>query len=121
MNEKPKIVCLCGSTKFKAEYDKANQEFTLKGCIVLSVGFFGHQMPIGSKLDDETKAKLDELHKRKIDLADYVFVINPGNYIGESTMSEIHYAVRHGKPVHYLCHIEIAPRTIRERGTKCTI
>jgi hypothetical protein len=66
----------------------------------LSVGFFGHAD--GLVFTDRDKFQLDELHKRKIDLADEVFVINVGGYIGSSTRSEIDYAVTHGKPVRYL-------------------
>jgi cell division protein FtsB len=50
----------------------------------------------------EQKIALDELHKRKIDLADEVLVLNVGGYIGESTRSEIEYARKLGKPVRYL-------------------
>jgi hypothetical protein len=48
------------------------------------------------------KEVVDELHKRKIDLADEVFVINVGGYIGDSTRSEINYAFHHNKPISYL-------------------
>ena len=48
------------------------------------------------------KARLDELHLRKIDLADEVMVLNVGGYIGDSTRREIEYANAHGKPVRYL-------------------
>ena len=45
---------------------------------------------------------LDDMHKRKIDMADEIFVINVGGYIGDSTQSEIEYAIEHGKTVRYL-------------------
>ena len=103
--ERPKIVCLCGSTRFKEAFDRANYELTMEGSIVLSVGFFVHRSDahgenVGCTL--EQKVALDELHKRKIDLADEVFVLNVGGYIGDSTRSEIAYAEAHGKPVRYL-------------------
>lgn len=96
-----KVITLCGSTKFKDEYMKAQKDLTLKGNIVISVGLFGHSG------DDEvwtegTKEMLDNMHKRKIDMADEIFVINVGGYIGESTRSEIEYAIRNGKKVDYL-------------------
>ncbi len=72
----PRIVVLCGSTRFKAEFEKATADETLKGHIVLSVGLFGHQMP-GFDMAGEDKKKLDALHLRKIDLADEVVVISP--------------------------------------------
>ena len=50
----------------------------------------------------KTKEMLDDMHKRKIDMADEIFVINVGGYIGDSTRSEIEYAKAHGKKVKYL-------------------
>ena len=96
-----KVVTLCGSTRFKEQYMEVQKRLTLEGCIVISVGLFGHSG------DDEvwtegTKEMLDDMHKRKIDMADEVFIINVGGYIGTSTRSEIEYAKMHGKPVHYL-------------------
>ena len=80
---------------------EAQKRLTLQGCIVISVGLFGHSG------DDEvwkpgTKEMLDDMHLRKIDMADEIFVINVGGYIGSSTRSEIAYAQAHGKPVRYL-------------------
>jgi hypothetical protein len=100
MSSKPKIVCLCGSTRFKDEFIKATRDETLAGKIVLSVGLFGHIE--GLDMDGETKKMLDELHKRKIDLADEVMVLNVNGYIGTSTRSEIDYANSFGKPIRYL-------------------
>ncbi len=97
--KQPRIICLCGSTKFKKEYEQMNRRFTLKGYIVLSVGFFGHSDEV--QPTDEEKRKLDELHKRKIDLADEVFIINLGGYIGESTRDEISYSRAHNKPISF--------------------
>jgi len=103
----PKIVCLCGSSKFFFEFQKVNYELTMLGEIVLSIGFYphstsqaGHGEGIGH--DSLQKIALDELHKRKIDLADYVYVINKGGYIGESTRGEIKYAENLGKAVIYM-------------------
>ena len=50
----------------------------------------------------KTKEMLDDMHKRKIDMADEIFVINVDGYIGESTRSEINYAMEKGMPVRYL-------------------
>ena len=96
-----KVITLCGSTKFKEQYLEAQKWLTLEGNIVISVGLFGHSG------DDEvwtegTKAMLDDMHKRKIDMADEIFVINVGGYIGESTGIEIEYARQNGKTVRYL-------------------
>lgn len=104
---RPVITVLCGSTRFKAEINKVNAELTMNGELVISLGVFGHvDMPDRPDLwftgGSTEKVLLDELHKRKIDLADRVLVINVGGYIGESTRSEIEYAEARGKPVDYL-------------------
>jgi len=96
----PKIVTLCGSTRFKEEFIEANKTETLKGHIVISVGLFGHHE--GLDMGGETKKMLDELHLRKIDLSSEILVINVDDYIGDSTKKEIKYAERNGKKVRYL-------------------
>ncbi len=95
------VITLCGSTKFKDEFLQVQKELTLKGNIVISVGLFGHSG------DDEvwqegTKEMLDDMHKRKIDMANEIFVVNKNGYIGSSTKSEIEYAKATGKIVRYL-------------------
>ena len=99
--EKYKIITLCGSTKFKDEFIAEQKRLTLEGNIVISVGLFGHSgdKEVWTKV---TKVMLDDMHKRKIDLADEIFVINVGGYIGSSTRSEIDYAIKTGKIVRYL-------------------
>ena len=110
---KPKIICLCGSTKFKDEFIKVNFKFTMKGFIVLSVGWFSHaDADIYTPTLKEKKA-LDELHFRKIDLARAVYVINKNGYIGESTRNEIEYAKKTGKPVEYM-----EPQNDRQKGLR---
>jgi len=98
----PKIICLCGSTRFKFAFNAANLELTLAGYIVLSVGSFMHSDE-ELNISDEQKVKLDHLHKRKIDLADAVLVLNVDGYVGQSTKSEIDYSHSTGKPVAYAC------------------
>ena len=94
------VVTLCGSTKFKDEFLKAQEFLTLTKCIVISVGLFGHADH--KDITPEIKTMLDDMHKRKIDMADSIFVINKNDYIGESTKSEIKYAKKHGKEVKYM-------------------
>ena len=96
-----KIVTLCGSTRFKEQFMEVQKRLTLEGCIVISVGLFGHSG------DDDVwkpgvKEMLDDMHLRKIDLADEIFVINVGGYAGESTKREIAYAEQTGKAIKYL-------------------
>lgn len=95
-----KIITLCGSTKFKKEFEKINSLLTLEGNIVLSVGIFQHSDNV--VITNEQKEKLDLLHKRKIDMSDEIFVINVNDYIGSSTQSEIDYALKNKKTVRYL-------------------
>lgn len=105
---KYKVITLCGSTRFKAEFMEMQKRLTLDGNIVISVGLFGHSgdNEVWENMDEgtltKTKEMLDDIHKRKIDMSDEIFVINVGGYIGESTKSEIEYAKRHGKTVRYL-------------------
>ena len=103
-----KVITLCGSTRFKDKFMEAQKRLTLEGNIVISVGLFGHSGDdeVWENMDEGTltKAKemLDDMHKRKIDMADEIFVINVGGYIGESTRSEIEYALGKGMPIRYL-------------------
>lgn len=103
---KPKIVCLCGSTRFHRQFVEHNYRETMAGRIVLSVGFYPHAVDEvhgeGVGITPEQKEALDELHKRKIDLADEVLVLNVGGYVGSSTRSEIEYARAHCKPLRWL-------------------
>ena len=96
-----KVITLCGSTRFKDAFLQEQKRLTLEGNIVISVGLFGHSGD-GEVWAEGTKAMLDDMHKRKIDMADEIFVINVNGYIGESTRSEIAYAKRTGKAVRYL-------------------
>ena len=96
-----KVITLCGSTRFKEEFLEAQKRLTLEGNIVISVGLFGHS-------DDDVvwtegvKDMLDRQHLAKIDLADEIFVINVGGYIGDSTRREIAYAEFKGKSIKYM-------------------
>ena len=96
-----KIITLCGSTKFKDEFIAEQKRLTLEGNIVISVGLFGHSGD-NEVWSEKTKPMLDDMHKRKIDLADEIFVINVRGYIGSSTRNEIRYAILTNKPVKYL-------------------
>lgn len=110
MSERPKVVCLCGSTRFPQAFELVNMHESLCGHIVISVGMCGHaDRPTGARFltsdGDESspeKQALDQLHFRKIDLADEIVVINVGGYVGASTRREIAYAEKHGKAVRWL-------------------
>lgn len=94
---RPPTVCLCGSTKFKDEFEQANRHYTMRGYVVLAPGVFGHAD--GIKLTEQEKARLDKLHFDKIDMADEVVVVTRDGYVGESTQAEILYALKKGKQV----------------------
>lgn len=105
---KYKVITLCGSTRFKDEFLKVQRQLTLEGNIVISVGLFGHaDGEYESVITPEIKEMLDDMHKRKIDMSDEIFVINKNGYIGESTKSEIEYAMKTGKSINYLEHPNI--------------
>lgn len=103
-----KVITLCGSTRFKDEFMEAQKKLTLERNIVLTVGLFGHSgdNEVWEGMDEDTltatKIMLDDMHKRKIDMSDAIFVINKDGYIGESTKSEIAYAEAAGKEIFYL-------------------
>lgn len=116
MQGKYKVITLCGSTKFKNEFYEAQKKLTLEGNIVISVGVFGHadHKEIWDGMDEGTLSKtremLDDMHRRKIDMSDAIYVINVDGYIGEGTKSGIDYAKKHGKEIRYL----VEPGTVPE-------
>jgi hypothetical protein len=104
----PVIVTLCGSTRFAAAFREANLRRTLAGEIVLSIGCdtkTDEDLAAAAEFGEDpeaTKWNLDQLHRRKIDISDYVLVVSDETgYIGESTRGEIRYAVEYGKPVKF--------------------
>jgi hypothetical protein len=112
------IVCICGSTRFRAEIACVNRQLTLEGKIVLAPGVFAHD---GDALTEEEKERLDRLHLEKIDLADEVVVVDPGGYIGESTRKEIEYAARCKKPVTYTSGLVVGAQRKHRLYGPCTI
>jgi hypothetical protein len=101
---RPKVVVLCGSTRYWEQLHEANAYETAAGRIVLAPGCNlkqSHPLWADPAQADRLKLVLDDLHLRKIDLADEVLVVNPGGYIGDSTRREIDYARTLGKPIRY--------------------
>lgn len=100
-----KVITLCGSTRFEAEFAELNQRLTMEGCVVLSLGMFGlPDLPGYDWAADSSdlRGRLGRVHFQKIRMADEVYVVDPGGYLGESTRREIAYAESLGKPVRYL-------------------
>lgn len=106
---RPEIVCLCGSTRFKDAFNRAEYDLEQAGIIALSVGFDPDSAVHGGTvgITPEKKALIDRLHHRKIDLADRVLVLNVDGYVGGSTRSEIAYALAHGVRVDYLVPVTV--------------
>ena len=98
---KYKVITLCGSTRFKDAFMETQKRLTLEGNIVISVSLFGHSGD-NEVWTEGIKEMLDDMHLRKIDLADEIFVVNVGGYIGSGTKREIEYAEKTGKRVRYL-------------------
>jgi hypothetical protein len=104
------IFTLCGSSRFPAAHDIVNMHLTLRGHVVIPLGMYGHaDQPAGARFltsdgneASDAKQLLDLVHLRKIDLADAIFVVNVGGYVGSSTRREIEYARKTGKDVHWL-------------------
>ena len=108
---KYKVITLCGSTKFKDDFIREQKRLTLEGNIILTVGLFGHSgdNEVWEGMDDgtltKTKEMLDDMHFRRIDMSDEIFVINKNGYIGTSTRNEIDYNIKTGKKVNYMENI----------------
>ena len=105
-NDFPKIVCICGSTRFVKAYRKAEFDETFAGNIVLTIhcntkvdSVF---LCMSSEELDLVKDNLFELHLHQIELADEILVLNVGDYIGNSTYKEIEYAIQHHKKIRFL-------------------
>ncbi|RWP64899.1 hypothetical protein [Mesorhizobium sp.] len=107
---KPKVITLCGSSRFPTAFHIVNAHLSMLGHVVISLGLYGHaDQPAGARFltsdgNEQTteKRNLDQLHFRKIDVSDGIFVINVGGYIGSSTRREIEYARSQGKSVEWL-------------------
>ncbi len=98
------IITLCGSTKFERAYHFWNEKLSLDGNVVLALSVYPATKGDKNWYDAETKAKLDAVHKLKIDASDAIFVIDEWvgseTYTGDSTKSEVAHAVARGKTVY---------------------
>jgi len=103
----PEIVCLCGSTKYLAAFLDWQRILTLEGVIVVTIGCVlrGDELMDSEGGDSAQKLKVDLLHRRKIDMADRVLVLDVDGYIGSSTKDEIQYAEETGKMVTMLSKV----------------
>jgi hypothetical protein len=113
---RPHIITLCGSTRYRREYEDTAARFSLCGFVVLTCSVWKDEQG-GPACTEDQKSDLDRLHMHKIEMADEVFIINRFGYIGESTRREIKYAHKLGKPIEYL----ESPRmeVIEPSGPRC--
>jgi hypothetical protein len=92
------FICLCGSTRFLAQFDEANQELSKRGLSVVSISMCLPKNKQGNESDEALKELLDLVHLNKVMRSDAVFVVGDG-YIGRSTAREILWAQMQSKPV----------------------
>lgn len=95
---KYKVITLCGSARYKKEFFMAQQRLTLEGDIILLPVFFDSE----TKIADSKFPMLEDMHIKRIDMSDEIFVINKNGYIGSNIEFEIEYALKTGKKVNYL-------------------
>lgn len=108
--KKPEIICMCGSTRFADLMAAISWEYEKLGKIVLRVNWVPqwYADKSGMKENDHIadqqgfKEILDNLHFRKIDMCDKVFVCDVNGYVGKSTTNEINYAISINKPMFFL-------------------
>lgn len=96
---KRKIVCLCGSLRFKKDFGDIELMLVLRGSVVLTPCLMYVDI---ERTMPQYKEMVDEIHKSKIELADEIYVINKNNYVGKSTSEEIEYAHSIGKPIIFM-------------------
>jgi len=106
LEDKPKVVVMCGSSKF-VDIMAVCEWFIERDELAITMGLnllpiWYPDCPADHLAEHEGCAdEMDELHLRKIDLADEIFVVDFAGYIGESTAKEIKYAKSNGKHVRY--------------------
>lgn len=102
---KPKIVVMSGSSRFCdvmavcAWWIERDEGAITMGLHLLPTWYPCRKDHVAE--EDGVAAAMDELHLRKIDLADEIFVVNVDHYIGSSTTREIEYARAAGKTIRW--------------------
>ena len=92
------VIALCGSMRFRDEFERLEADLALAGHVVLSPT----ALDPFTELNAEKRARLGRIHLQKIAMSDEVLVVNVGDYVGESTRREIEHARSHGIPVNFL-------------------
>ena len=92
-----KIVTICGSMRFKDKMIEIAKDLEIKNKYVVIQCVYSD-----NKFSEDEQSILADLHYKKIDISDAIFVVNVDGYIGNSTNKEIEYAKNLGKEVMYL-------------------
>lgn len=99
-----KIITVCGSLRFYKEMMEVTEYMELQGNCML-VPIYNPSKPSKDDFSIEEAKILDQMHKKRIELADAILVVNVNNYIGSSTTKEIEYAKNLGKDIIYYTDI----------------
>lgn len=113
------VITLCGSSKFRMLFEEINQDLTLQGHVVFSLGVWAHDSLFNEHLCDDYREILEAVHRKKIEMSDAIYVVNKGGYIGKSTKEEIAYAKSLHKIIWYMeppfgCHLNPQDDSIPE-------
>ena len=103
--KRPKIITLCGSTRFTSEMLREAWRLTMLGNIVIHWNIIESDEPLAHGAEREggtVKEIIDALYLHKVAMADEVRVLNIGGYVGESTRDELAHARRLNKVVTWL-------------------
>ncbi len=93
-----KVVTICGSMKFANEMQDIARELEAKNswCVIQCVYNIDK-----TKITKEEMENIINVHWKKIDISDAIYVVNIGGYLGKSTINEIKYAISKGKEIIY--------------------
>lgn len=111
---KAQRITLCGSTRFKKEFEDWNRILTSMGHTVYSVGVFSKSQ---EKMTNAEKQLLDMVHLDKIARSDSIVVIDSDDYIGDSTRSEVNFALSNSINIFwtsFLPEVERLRRVVQE-------
>lgn len=100
-----KVVTICGSFRFTDDMLMKKKELEREHDIVLMPNMYFSKEEI-AEMDEWHIQILHEVHNRKMKISDYIFVVNPGGYIGKDTKREIDWAMEHNIPVEYMEEVD---------------
>ena len=92
-----KVVTICGSMKFKDKMMEVTRDLEIKNKYVVIQCVYSND-----RFNEEEQVLLADLHYKKIDISDVIYVVNVDDYIGTSTKKEIEYAKSLNKKIIYM-------------------